>query len=515
MRSEGSGGGRRPGGRLGWQLLLVVGLWLVLLDGGGGVAWSAPERDAGVLVIGVGRDFYDGPESETYLHGSTNVWEALVALDENLNPKGWLAEGWEAAEAGKVWKFRIRKGVLFHNGSRLTAAEVVANIKRRKDHPRYDARGDLRNVLSVEATGEYEVTFHLEQPLPHFPALLSYYGSPIFHPSAFGEHGKISSPIATGPFRLERLSIGESIELSAFDGYWGRKPAFSRIVFKDLPDAQTRVFSLIKGDIDAIVDLGAILPSQIQELSECRDVVVKKSKLATTHYLFFNCGRAPFAERAARLWLIQNLDREQFVARLTEGTGQIAQSFYSPLAQRWFFPIAMAREQAGLPKPAVDRELTLLLHSGVLQRLPYVPLAQVILDLLRKHGISARIELREAGAYQEALKAGAFDLSLQPRTLQTGDPDFFYAFNLAAGTYRNMGYLNPAMAALIEAARHEMDEGRRRECYQRLTSMLSEDMPMLPLYHEEAVYAHRNTVDGLTMDAIFRPDLLGVRPASL
>jgi peptide/nickel transport system substrate-binding protein len=499
-------------GSLGWHRPLLVGLWLLFLYACVGTAWSASARDAGVLVIGLGRDFYEGPESETYLHGSTNVWEALVALDEKLNPKGWLAETWEASDGGKTWKFQIRKDVFFHNGSPLKASDVVANIKRRKDNPKLDARGDLHNVLSAEATGEHEVTFHLERPLPHFPALLSYYGSPIFHPSVFGEHGKITGMIATGPFRLERISIGESVELSAFDRYWGRKPAFSRIMFKDIPDAQTRVFSLIKGDIDAIVDLGAILPSQIRELSECKDIVIKKSKLATTHYLFFNCGRAPFSERSARLWLIQNLDRDQFVPRLTEGTGQIAQAFYSPLAERWFFPGTFAAVGATLPRPALDRELTLLLHSGVLQRLPYVPMAQVILDLLRRHGISARIELREAGGYQEALKAGAFDLSIQPRNLQTGDPDFFYAFNLAAATYRNMGYLNPAMAELIQAARYEMNEDKRHEFYHRLAVILGEDMPMLPLYHEEAVYAHRNTIEGLEMDAIFRPELLNVRP---
>jgi peptide/nickel transport system substrate-binding protein len=494
------------------RFLSLVGLWLLFLHSWGLNAWSAPTRDAGMLVIGVGRDFYEGPESDTYLHGSTNVWEALVALDEHLHPKAWLAEAWEARDAGRTWKFQIRKEVFFHNGSPLTASDVVANIKRRKDNPKLDARGDLQNVLSVEATGEHEVTFHLEKPLPHFPALLSYYGSPIFHPSVFGEHGKISSPIATGPFRLEHITIGESVELSAFDRYWGRKPAFARIVFRNIPDAQTRVFSLIKGDIDAIVDLGAILPSQIQELTESRDISIKKSKLATTHYLFFNCGRAPFSERTARLWLIQNLDREQFVATLTEGTGQLARAFYSPLAERWLFPDVFACGGGTQPKPAVDRELTLLLHSGVLQRLPYVPMAQVILEVLRRHGLSARIELREAGAYQEALKAGAFDLSIQPRTLQTGDPDFFYGFNLAVGSYRNMGYINPAMTELIQAARYEMNEDKRRQAYSQLAVMLGEDMPMLPLYHEEAVYAHRNTIEGLEMDAIFRPELLNVRP---
>lgn len=495
------------------SLVVLIKFLLLFLFFCTGTLWSAPARDSGVLVIGVGRDFYDGPDSETYLHGSTNVWEALVALDEDLNARPWLAESWESSDEGRTWKFRIRRDVFFHNGSPLTASDVVAAVRRRKNHPKLDARGDLQELLSVEAGGEGEVTFRLARPLPHFPAMLSYYGSPILHSSAFGEDGKIRAPIGTGPFRLERLKIGESIELSAFDRYWGRKPAFSTVIFKDIPDAQTRALSLIKGDIDAIVDLGAILPSQIRELAACRDIVVRKSKLATTHYLFFNCARAPFSERSARLWLIGNLDRERFVPSLTEGAGQIAQAFYSPLARRWAFPGTFATSESPPLKPAVDRELTLLLHSGVLQRLPYAAIAQVVLEVLRKQGIAARIELKEAGAFQEALKAGAFDLSIQPRNLQTGDPDFFYSSNPASGNYRNMGYVNPALTDLALAARFEMDEERRRGMYLRLALILGEDMPMFPLYHEEAVYVHRNTVEGLEMDAIFRPDLPKVRPA--
>lgn len=61
------------------------------------------------LVIGVGRDFYEGPDSRTYLHGSTNTWEALTYLDENLRARPWLAESWQSTDNDRTWIFQLRR----------------------------------------------------------------------------------------------------------------------------------------------------------------------------------------------------------------------------------------------------------------------------------------------------------------------------------------------------------------------------------------------------------------------
>ena len=101
------------------------------------------------LVIGVGRDFYYGPSDPTCVHGSTNVWESLTYLDNELNPQPQLAESWEVSPDGKVWTFRLRKNVKFHDGSPFNAEIAVLNMKRLLKHPKVDARqiyGDLKDV---------------------------------------------------------------------------------------------------------------------------------------------------------------------------------------------------------------------------------------------------------------------------------------------------------------------------------------------------------------------------------
>lgn len=490
-----------------FALILPVILWLLLCPSH--ASWGS------TLTIGVGRDFYEGPGGETFVHGSTNVWEALTILDGNLEPKGWLAESWRMQDGGRTWVFRLRRDVRFHNGSVLTAAHVVANMERRMKHRRFDPRGDLRDVISVKAKGPLDVAFHLKKTLPFFPALMAYYGSPIFHPEAFDPKGRLIWPIATGPFRFERTRPGDTVELLAFDGYWGKKPAFHRIVIRDIPDAQARVFALIRGEIDAIIDVGGILPSQINELRAGRDIEVRRARLAMTHYLMLNCRMPPFESADARLWLSRLINRKKLVEKLAEGTGMVAGEFYSPLARKWVFGSRNLQTAAAGKKPVPPpvAPLVILLHSNFQQRLPYDLIAQVIARMLEEEGFKVRIVMKETGAFQEALKKGEFHLSIQPRNLLTGDPDLYYSSNISGASGRSMGCTNPKTDRLIDLARHEIRPEKRRVMYDRLASIMTRNMPMIPLYHEVALYAHRKNIKGLTMDAVFRPDLCAVRPS--
>jgi peptide/nickel transport system substrate-binding protein len=146
--------------------------------GAGGFLWgkfpafpaqnSAPRR----LVIGVGRDFFDGPDSRTFLHGSTNTWEALTYLNHNLRAEPWLAESWKEFGGGRLWSFFIRRNIFFHDGSVLTLGDIISSLKRMKENPQYDPTGIYKNVESLEAKGTREIIFRLKEPSPAFPNLM-------------------------------------------------------------------------------------------------------------------------------------------------------------------------------------------------------------------------------------------------------------------------------------------------------------------------------------------------------
>lgn len=488
--------------RRGLTALAIIAalMTLLMLASSPQPAWAGGDAS---LVIGVGRDFLDGPDSRAFVHGSTNAWEALTYLGPDMRPLPWLASSWRVEDGGRRWRFKLRPGVKFHDGSALTAAEAVQALRRIMDHPRYDAGGAYREVAKLEAVGD-EVVFSLKRPSPNLASLVAYYGGPILKPSGFDQAGRIQKFIATGPYRLELARPNQSVELTAFGDYWGPKPRYRRVEFRHIPDAHTRVMALLAGAIDAVADVGAILPEQAAELADDPRVELKRREVATTHYLLFNCRRPPFADVRARRWLAELVDRRALVAALAGDSGEPASAPYTNLAVDWAFGLAAppAAEQPAAP----NRPLLILLHAGTTERWPYLDMAQIIQDRLRQAGWPAEIVVSEAGGYYEALRKSQFDLSLQPNTLMTGDPDFFYSYYLDQHGAANQGWRNQRAQELIEAGRRQMDPRARREIYRQLAQIFGAELPLLALYHEHSIHAQRRGLaPALELDQNFRP----------
>ncbi len=500
-----------------FQIYLLI--WLILL---GGIAFLCGCKDdrqtgnqslkegASLLRIAVGRDLYDGPDSRSFVHGSLNAWESLTYLDERLQPKDWLAESWQMMDGGRKWVFQLREGILFHDGTTLTQETVVANILRYKNHPKYDPHGLYRDLLSIRPLGKRGVAFHLNAPQPNFPASINYFGSAIFHPDSFDSKNQFVKFTATGPYRFETNKDGV-IRLKARSAYWQGKPPFETVEFWHIPDAATRLNALKTGQVDAIVDVGGILPSQLPDLKQSKHILVKNRPVATTHYLLFNCQRPPFKDLSNRKWVFNTLDRMRLVKYMLGEAGLPADSLLTPLAIDWHegvFPQKPSSSNPPESHPGI--EVSILLHSGTLQRWPYKDIAEMIHAHLHQAGLKTKIRIEEAGSFKDSLKKGDFDLALHPFTLMTGDPDIFFTWlnNLSPPA---IGYELKKVSGLIAKARHEIDRTRRKSMYAQLQRWVSENCLLLPLYHDVTFYAHRDHVDGLKIDAFFRPNLLEVR----
>lgn len=455
------------------------------------------------LTIGIGRSFYDGPESPAFLHGSTRSWEALVDLDDQLRPIPWLALSWTSDSERRVWTFTIRQNVFFHNGELLRAQHVVESIKRLKLHPKYDPMNRYEALESVEAIDDVHVVFKLSRPCVYFPNLIAYYGSPILHPSSWDEKGRIKQLIATGPYKLDSLIPDRSITLVRHDKYWGSLPPYDRLVFRVIQDSHSRVMALITGSIDAIVDVGGILPDQQFLLSRYRDQIILESKeVATTHYLLFNTAKKPSSDRNFRLWLAAQIDRQMLVDKLMKGFAVVAKDPYSRLNGKWSFSaLDFTSSSASVdPSHLPTHNLTILLHANTVSRWPYREMAQIIDGILRSKGITSRILVREKALYLTMIKEGEFHITIQPFTMMTGDPDCVYSYLLPHTKW------NHAEAEkLIVSARKTPDETSRPEIYRRLEKLLSEEVPLVPLFHDVALYAYRTGKGPVYMDALFRP----------
>lgn len=467
----------------------------------------SPQTPHGRLTIAIGRDFFDGPDSRAFVHGSTQTWEGLTDLDDNLEARPRLAESWTSSDDRRTWVFRLRPGVRFHDGSIVESDDVVASIDRIRRSPKYDPAGVYRTVLEVSVRGPREVAFLLSEPSPAFPNLVAYYSSPVLEPSSFGTDGVLRRLVATGPYRLMEVRRGEAVVTGRFDGYWGPRATYDRVTFRTIPDARTRIAALLSGEADAVADVGAILPTQVATLRQAEGVRVGEREVATTHYLFFNCGRLPFASRDARRWLAAAIGRAEMVRSIVGSGGVVAADPFSRLARSWAAGV-FAELPTGLPSPTRPvAPVRIVVASAAVERWPYLEIVQHVEDRLRRSGWAATIAILEAGAYQEALKRRDFDLVLQPNTLMTGDPDFFYSYHLHSGAPHCFGCASPATDRMIETARHEMSTARRRELYRELAETLAGDARVLPLFHDVSAFACRAGLEGFSIDAQFRPVL--------
>ncbi len=478
---------------------------------------EAPEREEQILTIGVGRDFYYGSENRTYLHGSTNVWESLVYLDKNLEPEPWLAENITASEDGKTWTFELREGVSFHDGHSFNAEAAKFNIVRLSEHP--ETADSYQHMEEVRAVDTYTLEIELDRPLPAFPVMISYFSSAMFSPEVIEPEGTdLKAPVGSGPFKFD--DYGEDrIYLEVYRDYWKGEPGVDRVTFHYIPDEGTRVSALQAGEVDALADVGIILPEQVPELEGLEEIELKTQKVLTSIYMFFQTESAPMDNPEVRKAISKLLDREELVDSLLDGYGEPARAVISPLAGYWLDDQVSRydydpQEGQRLLEENLDgdEEIKILVNSSWAARWPMSSMAQYLHTELDKLGIQSEIETIEMGAYNEVVGQGDFHLSFCPWTGQDPD-DFFSSWILTgAGFNRSRGveFSNEDADRLIEKAVQEMDRETRRDIYLELQDLVEENAPLVPVYHDLTVYGVRDHVSNLDLDFNFRADLYKV-----
>jgi peptide/nickel transport system substrate-binding protein len=466
------------------------------------------------LVIGLGRNLYDGPKTWYQLHGSLGVWEPLLILDNDMEPRPVLATGWTPSEDGKVWTFTLREGVRFHDGTPFDADAVLLNIPALQEE--YSAT--LPGLVDLEKVDAYTVRFVMIEPTPDLPNRIAFFSSAMISPASLGEEGRPTGPIGTGPFRFVEYITDDSIILERNEDYWGELPRLEQVTFKYIPDANTRLSALQSGQIDAIADVGALQPEQASMILGDPNLVLKEQGVATTHYLTFNSGAAPFDDVRLRQAVSMALDRQALVDSTLYGYGLPGVSVITPFATRWanldVAPIHDPQTAADLAREALQGERVsakMLVSSALTGRWPYENIAQIVQAALIPLGIDVEIETVEAGAWSQNLRDGAYHMTMMPYTLMTGEPDFFMrewvwsqgALNVA----RSYGYADAHADELTLEAVSEMDPQQRKAMYDELQEIVARDVPFTPLYHEITIYAMRSDVHDLELDIQFKPSI--------
>ena len=184
------------------------------------------------------------------------MFEPLLARDPSGSIQPRLAESWEVSKDGKLYTFKLRKGVKFHNGKELTAEDIKFAVDY-TINPKNGAHGfdELSAVERAEAVDKYTVRFHMKRHNPLFLTSLTDIGAFSAIPKESlpeGMRKPTTFPAGTGPFKFVEWQPGQRIVFERFDDYWGQKAYVDRVIMKEIGDATVRFTALQAGDVDII-----------------------------------------------------------------------------------------------------------------------------------------------------------------------------------------------------------------------------------------------------------------------
>ena len=446
------------------------------------------------------------------------IYDRLVDSDENLRYVPQVAESWEVAPDGASITFRLRAGVKFSDGTPLDAAAVKFNLERVKDPATKSGYApEFGSVSAVEATDERTVRLKLSEPAPGLLSSLAERGGLLVSPKAVRESGDElgRKPVGSGPFTFSEWLQDDHVTLQRNAQYWRTgKPYVDKIVFKIIPDENVKMTNLKSGALD-IVD--TVPPKDIASITTSPGLQYAKTTGLATWSLVMNETRQPFGSRQVREAVAWAIDREAIQRSLFFGTGTVAQGMLPPSS--WAYDAqalttykadaARAKQilsQAGVPVAPVK--------IMVINQPLRTQIAQAIQSDLAKIGLAATLDTKEVAAYSAALAKGDYDMVLLFWAGRVDPDGTMFAWFNPQGNWDKYGYDNSRVSDLLTKARGTYDLSARKGFYADAQRLISADVPMAFLIHEEEGKAFAKRVQGFVPnpDGVLRFTDIWLRP---
>ncbi len=186
----------------------------------------------------------------------SNVFEGLTKFGPSGEILPSLAESWEVSDDGTVYTFHLQDGVTFHDGSEMTADDVVFTLERARGGDSTNAQKALfAGIEKVEAVDPQTVRVTLSEPDGSFLFNMAWGDAVIVAPESIDDIKQ--NPVGTGPFRFEDWVQGDRIDLVRYPDYWGDAPALEHATFRFISDPTAAFAAMMAEDIDAFISYPA------------------------------------------------------------------------------------------------------------------------------------------------------------------------------------------------------------------------------------------------------------------
>ena len=434
-----------------------------------------------------------------------NIFDTLTTRSPQNELAPGLATSWRVVDE-RTWRFRLRRGVRFHNGEPCDAAAVKFSIERLIDPKTRSPIVELRYVTAARVVDRYTVDVITSEHDPILPAKVSLFGGVVLPPRYLARVGAAEfarRPVGTGPFRFVSWQRDRHVVLAANRGYWRGRPRVDRLVFSPMPNAASSLAALQSGELDIVAGL---TPDAALQLQGYAGVRIAKFPGIRTYYVSLDTEYGPLRHRAVRQALNHALDVPLLISAVLSGDARQVptmiprESFgYDPDVTPYRHDPALARRllaQAGFPH-GFDIELSASNED------PDVP--QAIGGLLDKVGVRTKVNLMDPGTFSARLVSNnRHALGPMYYTGSTGwtmDGESHIQSNVRHDR-RQSRWHDRTADRLVDSEEQSVRPATRRRALGDLQRLLKTEAPFLFLYQTDNVFAMNERVS-------WRPNAVG------
>jgi peptide/nickel transport system substrate-binding protein len=443
------------------------------------------------------------------------LFSGLVTFDNKDLAIPVLAEKWEVSPNGLIWTFHLRKNVLFHDGTELTADDVVATYKAAAVP---SSNSSIQNVIDIiqgfQAPDRYTFLVILNKPYAPLLSLMQYSIVParLLADKQYMEKEFSKNPIGAGPFRLSKQAPGE-ITFTAFDRYFGGKPFLDSVIFRLIPEQKKAWTSFMQGEIDIMMDLD----------SKDFEVIRKDSRFKSyadldyfNYMILFNMNDPLLSQKSIRQAFSMAIDRQDIIDKSFPNGGVPSSGPFRPdtwpynpsAGVQQFYPQQARKTLADLGWKDTDGDwildkgkeklgFTLIYDEG--DAVKELAAKRIQWQLLQ---VGVRVDV-EALPQEDFLENRLFPGKFQAALIQfntAGDPDLntstFWHSN-SIGKFNFAAYRNPDVDKMIEEGRNTSGQEKRTAIYQKINDLISDDAPAIYLFYKKRFAAASQRIGGI------------------
>jgi peptide/nickel transport system substrate-binding protein len=474
------GGGLALGNRLGWA--------------------ASPTTDRVVIAQSIGiSSLHPYAFSTSPLYGIWgHIMESLVDTDfERRGYRGELAESWNAS--GTDWTFKIRRGVMFHDGTPLTAKDVAYSFDRIMNDKKSLQGTNLTDLQDMKVPDDQTLVLVTKKPMVGLLPLL--YTRAVLSQKAAERYGdKLDDhAIGTGPYRFVAWERGSHFTMRKHDKYWGKPSYIREVIWRPIKEDAARIAALESGQADIIMN---VPPHEVERLKRHPRVRVELVRGLRVVFIGLNPAYKPFDNKLVRQAFNYAVDQEAIIKHILEDQAYPLKGLLGPQMIGYDpdienYPYDPGKAKKLLAEAGHPNGLTVDFYSLSGRYVKDRETAETMINQMAKAGIRCNLKTPEYAIYDQEYNAGKYAMYMIGRG-SVVDPEAFYIRYFRSGRGKRLSYKNEEFDKLFDQQSETFDAQKREEILRRMGRILHEDCPTIPLYNTADAY-------GVRRDLVWKP----------